>query len=287
MAQQLHTRISDSLDAALRARAEQTGESVDHLVQSALADAFQIEQHSIFQVSTAGALVEGVFQGCVSVADLLRHGDFGLGTFESLDGEMIVLDGECFQARSGGKVVRAGRQELTPFAVVTRFTADESDRLASVSDMDDFTARLDVLRDSDNGFVGIRAKGLFSSIDLRAACKTHPGVRLVEATSHQSEFTFKHMGGTLVGFWSPPYASAISVSGFHLHFISDDLQHGGHVLNLQAEELLVEFHQVNDLHFALPETREFLEAELRQDNAEALAIAERAHRAPIRMPAAD
>ena len=41
---------------------------------------------SAYQVSTAGALVEGVYQGAVSVGTVREHGDFGLGTFEDLDG---------------------------------------------------------------------------------------------------------------------------------------------------------------------------------------------------------
>jgi len=276
MARHLNIRISDSLDAALRTRAEQTDKSVDHLVQAALAEAFGVEQHSMFQVSTSGALVEGVYQGCVSVADLLRHGDFGLGTFDSLDGEMIVLDGVCFQALSDGSVHRASADALTPFAVVTTFTADRQARLSAAPSLGDFLADLDGMRDSDNSFVGIRAQGTMARIDVRAACRTHPGVGLVEATAHQAEHSFEQLRGTLVGFWTPPYAESIGVAGYHLHFISDDRRHGGHVLGLRAQELDVEIHELNDLHFAIPETAAFLKARLGHDTAAALEIVERA-----------
>ena len=53
-------------------------------------------QHSLYQVSTATALVEGIYQGAVQVAVLREHGDLALGTFESLDGEMVVVDGHSF-----------------------------------------------------------------------------------------------------------------------------------------------------------------------------------------------
>ncbi|MDP2013094.1 MAG: acetolactate decarboxylase, partial [Actinomycetota bacterium] len=215
MVRHLHTRISESLDTALRARSAASGESVDHLVQAALAEAFEIEHHSLFQVSTSSALVEGVYQGCVNVADLLRHGDFGLGTFDSLDGEMIVLDGECFQARSDGSVVQAPADELTPFAVVTNFTADETDQLARFSDWQDLLLQLDRHRKSDNSFIGIRISGTMGALQLRAACKTDSGVDLVEATAHQSEFDLADIDGTLVGFWSPEFAGAVSIAGYH------------------------------------------------------------------------
>ena len=43
----------------------------------------------IFQTSTMAALLDGVYEGNVSIRELLRHGDFGLGTFNILDGEML------------------------------------------------------------------------------------------------------------------------------------------------------------------------------------------------------
>ena len=46
-------------------------------------------------MSTCGALVQGDYQGCVTVGELLKHGDFGLGTFDGLDGEGIMLDDCC------------------------------------------------------------------------------------------------------------------------------------------------------------------------------------------------
>ncbi len=276
MVRHLHTRISESLNDALQARAKVTGESVDYLVQAALAEAFEIEHHSVFQVSTSSALVEGVYQGCVDVASLLKHGDFGLGTFDSLDGEMIVLDGQCFQARSDGSVVQAQSNELTPFAVVTQFTADDSAVIANVDDWQDLLARLDTHRSSENSFVGIRISGVMDQLQLRAACKSESGVDLVEATAHQSEFEFADISGTLVGFWSPQFSGAVSIAGYHLHFISDDRKHGGHVLSLAAKNLGLELHRVNDLHVAIPETKEFLTAELRADNTEAIRTVEEA-----------
>lgn len=76
-----------------------------HIVSKALADFFEIPYHTMFQVSTATALVEGIYQGAVRVATLREHGDLGLGTFEGLDGEMIIVDGHFFQVRSDGSAI--------------------------------------------------------------------------------------------------------------------------------------------------------------------------------------
>ena len=53
------------------------------MVDRALAATFELDRHTLFQVSTSNALVQGVFRGAVTVADLKRNGDFGLGTFEA------------------------------------------------------------------------------------------------------------------------------------------------------------------------------------------------------------
>src|SRR5215469_16603163 len=61
-------------------------------------------RHTLYQVSTATALVEGVYEDDVQVSTLRKHGDLGLGTFEGLDGEMVIVDGHFYQLRSDGSV---------------------------------------------------------------------------------------------------------------------------------------------------------------------------------------
>lgn len=51
-----------------------------------------------YQVSTLQALALGFSKPVITVEELLMHGDLGLGTFEDVDGEMIVLDGKCHRA---------------------------------------------------------------------------------------------------------------------------------------------------------------------------------------------
>lgn len=270
----LQTRLSASIWEALQERSRTSGQSVAHIVQMALAEALDVEHHSIFQVSTSGAIVQGLYQGCVTVADLRRHGDLGLGTFEDLDGEMILIEGRCFQARSDGTVVEAPDDALTPFASVVNFAPDSTAEIENVGSLGDLTERLDGLRSSKNGMVSLRVTGRFGSMRVRTACRTESGIDLVEATSNQAVFDFEDVPGTLVGFWSPDYAKSIAISGWHLHFISDDRAKGGHVLNLAADALHVELNDVNDVHLAIPETAAFLQADLREDNEEALQIAQ-------------
>ena len=265
--------VSESVWRALADQSEQSGDPLSTVVDRALSTAFELDRHSLFQVSTSNALVQGVFRGAVTVGDLKRNGDFGLGTFEGLDGELVMLDGVCYRATGGGVVTSPPDDASVPFAVVTHFHPDAS-LTTNPGSLADLTAAVDEARPSENLFVGIRVDGQFERLALRAACAAEPGENLVEATAHQSEFTVSDEEGTLVGFWAPLYARAVNVPGYHFHFISKDRSLGGHVLGMEAGPLEVGIHIESELHVAIPETVEFLTADLSGDHQEALHQAE-------------
>ncbi|HEY8581809.1 MAG TPA: acetolactate decarboxylase, partial [Capillimicrobium sp.] len=88
------------------------------------------QAHVVFQTSTITALLDGAYDGDVTVGELLEHGDHGLGTLNALDGELIVVDGEAFAASVDGDLRPVAPEERTPFAVLTPFTADVRVELA-------------------------------------------------------------------------------------------------------------------------------------------------------------
>lgn len=269
--------IPSGVYKALRERMARTGEALEQAVTACLAEALDVGQHSIFQVSTSGALVQGVYQAATTIADVRRHGDFGLGTFVDLDGEGILLDGIPYRAGSDGSLSVMPDGTLAPFWVATRFCSDVRETFSDIQNWADLCARLTKLRPSDNLLAAIRLDGVFETIHVRVACKASPGASLVEATAHQAEFKFTQIAGTLVGFFTPTYARTINVPGYHLHFISSDRRHGGHVLELRASSLQAALHVTNDLHIVLPENAAFLQADLNGDPAAALAHAEGSH----------
>jgi acetolactate decarboxylase len=205
--------ISKSLQNALEKLSRETGESISHLISSALAHCFDVPQHTLFQVSTSGALVQGIYQRAVSSRFLLNYGDFGLGTFENLDGEMVVLDGDIYQVRSDGKVLKIVDDVGTPFAVVTHFTADQDHAIESASSFAEITKICDQYRDSDNLFYAFCIDGHFAHIHTRAMKATLDGLPLAKAAAIQPEFEFVDVEGTLVGIWAPQFSSALNIAG--------------------------------------------------------------------------
>jgi acetolactate decarboxylase len=275
MPRRVEIELSESVWAELHRRHREAGTSVSKVADDALSEAFQLDRHSLFQVSTSNALAQGVFAGAVTVGELRRHGDFGLGTFAGLDGEMIMIDGVCFRAGAGGDVEEVGDELEVPFAVVTRFIADLDTVIESSAALVELADRLDALRPSENLFAGIRVDAKFESVAMRAACPARPGEGLLEATGHQSEYTVEGPNGTLVGFWAPEYARAVGVPGYHFHFISDDRQVGGHVLDLVGGPFQIGMQVESDLHLAIPETAAFLTADLSGEHGAEIEAAER------------
>jgi acetolactate decarboxylase len=269
--------IPTSLKSALDAEVARMKGSTSSVITAALAQYLGTTIHTLFQVSTSGALVAGVYSGVVNVKAILGHGDFGLGTFANLDGEMIVLDGRAYQIQGSGQVLRALPDAGAPFAVVTHFSPDVDVGIESVASLRDLTFRCDAQRSSSNIFYAFRLDGRFSSIRARAVNPPGEGRRLIEAAKAQSEFKFSDVAGTLVGLWSPGFSNAFSVPGYHFHFLSEDRQHGGHLLDCTSGPLRLRMEALTDFHLALPETESFLKADLSRNAANELAYAEQAH----------
>ncbi len=274
----IEVEISNFLWDSLRRQVEFGSQSQDQLVSQALAQFFQNNADTLFQVSTSSALVEGIYRGAVPISTLREHGDLGLGTFEDLDGEMIIVDGKVFQARSDGSVRPVKDDVKTPFAVIAQFTPDHSQTLYKCDGYKRIRQEFDRVRESANLFYALRVKGVFETMQVRAVCKTEEGVPLVKAAAVQPEFTYQNVEGTLVGFWSPEYAKSFNVPGYHLHFLSKNHDKGGHLLDCSAKELKLEIHKETKLSLVLPQTREFLEADLSHDPAADLEKAEKSQK---------
>ncbi len=86
----------------------------------------QSADHAIYQVSTFHALKQGKYDGETTFEELKKRGDFGIGTVNGLDGEVVALNGEFFQIKADGRVYSIADQEKTPFAVVTFFKPDKT-----------------------------------------------------------------------------------------------------------------------------------------------------------------
>ena len=199
------------------------------------------DQDLLYQTSTLSALNVGDFDGDVTMAALLDRGNFGLGTFNALDGEMIVLDGQVYQVRADGLPTLADAAVKTPFAAITMFGTDQTLAVNEAVDCPQLQAMIDSQLPTLDAPYAIKVSGEFTTLQVRAPhTQTEPYPTLADALADQVVFDLENIRGTLVGFRLPPYMADANAAGYHFHFISDDEQHGGHVLACSAESLTVE-----------------------------------------------
>lgn len=209
--------------------------------------------HDVFQVSTISGLVGGVLDGDTPYAEVMRHGDFGLGTFNALDGEMAALDGRYFHLHSDGGITDVDPEDLTPFAAVTFFRADADVHVDLPATRSRLLTAIDAALPSEDILYAIRIDGLFTTVTTRTAKRqSKPYPRLVEATRSQVEHTFNDVRGTVLGFRAPQSAAGLTVAGYHLHFVDDGRTVGGHVLDFQLETGKVSLEQDAELHILMP-----------------------------------
>jgi acetolactate decarboxylase len=188
---------------------------------------------------------------------------------------MVVLDGVCYQISANGTVAPVNGDRLIPYAVVTRFSSTYRKEHQKIPNFGALVAACDQLRDSNNVFYAFRVSGAFQNVKTRVMKPVSEGTKLKTAASVQQEFRFEDLRRTLVGLWSPGFAGSFSVPGYHFHFLSEDRQRGGHVLECQALDVDIEGCSITEMHVSLPETESFLRADLSHDPAEDLQAAER------------
>lgn len=209
--------------------------------------------HTLFQTSTIDALLDGNYEGDVTFAELEGQGDFGLGTFDALDGEMIGLDGVFYQVRADGRAYEVGKQMKTPFAVVTFFEPKEILPLTSSIDLAALCTLLDKVADDRTTCHAVRVEGFFRYVKTRSVPRQRkPYPPLVEAVKHQPTFEFRDVWGSLVGFRFPDYVQGLNVSGYHFHFITEDRSAGGHLLDCRIARGELRVDHESDLWLELP-----------------------------------
>ena len=234
-----------------------------HWAATLLAHVADRHDDEVYQFSTIGALLEGVYDGDVTVAEILRHGDFGLGTFNHLDGEMVILDGVCYRLRADGSASRAAPTDRSPFAAVTRFHSDFEIAITTRTDRAEVAGAIDGQIESANLIYAIKITGRFAELRTRTVMAQQPPYPpLTQATEEQAETAFTDVDGTVVGFRTPDFEQGISVAGYHLHFLNSDHTGGGHVLDFSLERGNVAVSGASQLHLSLPTSGAFLGAQL-------------------------
>ncbi|MCE9553393.1 MAG: acetolactate decarboxylase [Planctomycetes bacterium] len=235
-----------------------------------------VAEDQLTQVSIINALMLGEYNGMLPMENLLRYGNFGLGTCDHLDGELIVLDGVAYQARSDGTVRKVSPQDKTPFAVITPFHADGDFACPLAKSLEQLDAQLNKQLPSQNSFVAVRIEAKLKSIHLRSVPRQEPPyARLAAVAKKQTTWTRENVEGTLIGIRCPGWVAGLNVPGFHWHFLSSDHTLGGHVIDCQIESGKVSFDVCDSWLIKLSDSVEFQQADFSRNLSKELESVER------------
>jgi acetolactate decarboxylase len=231
---------------------------------------------TLVQVSIIDSLLQGNYEGVATIGDLGKRGDFGLGTLEDLDGELLALDGVFYQITGDGRVHVVPPDATTPFAMVTFFRGKNSRRLDQpVASYAELKGVLDRRLPSANVFYAVRVTGAFGRMKVRSVPRQKPPFRpLTEVVREQALFEMENVEGTLVGFRSPAFSRGFTVPGYHFHFLSADGTRGGHVLEFSMEQGSVAWDGLDRFDVLLPGNETFLKADFMDHDAEGLRAVE-------------
>ena len=228
-----------------------------------------VTRHEIFQTSLMSALLDGVYEDEMTVADLLIRGSFGIGTFNGLDGEMLIIDGTCYPLRADGGVSKADLGAYTPYAVVTNFVPHIESKLPQNIVRAEASTFIDKMTASQNYMYALRIDGDFEWIRMRTVVKQEKPYRpMVEATDEDAIVELHDVSGVVAGFRTPLYEQGIGVPGCHTHFVTDDRTAGGHVLDFKLRSGTAALCLGTDLRLQLPLTDAFKNANLAPDDLE-------------------
>ena len=227
------------------------------------------EAIKLFQYNTLSALMSGLYGGTLTIGELLEYGDLGIGTLDSIDGELIVLDGKAYQAKSSGgkaEVVEVSDDVKVPYAAIVPHQAEVIFKQRFEMTDKELEKRIESYYDGVNLFRSIKITGTFVKMHVRMIPKSAPDIKFADVATRQPEYTRETISGTIVGIWTPKMFHGVSVAGYHLHFISDDFTFGGHVMDFIISEGVVEVGPVDQLDQRFPvQDRNYLFAKFNMD----------------------
>ena len=216
----------------------------------------------MYQVSTLQALALGYTRAVITVGELKKHGDIGLGTFEDVNGEMIFIDGMCCRATEDGTAVTADDEMGVPFSSVSFMNDERVFAMEPVSDINTLKDLLTLRIEEGFGLNSmhiVRIDGYFLRVDARSeAPYRSQHVTLKDVLSKtQRDFRFTDIRGSLVCVYYPDFMDGINAPGWHLHFISEDRTKGGHVFDLEMTEGSAKLMKIDRIEIQLPKDPAF------------------------------
>jgi acetolactate decarboxylase len=207
---------------------------------------------TLTQFNPFAALQQGFYDGTTTIGDLKRAGNFGLGTMDALDGEMVAVDGVFYRVGIDGTLYPQPDDARVPWAMVTPFSApDKPIQLPPGLDYAGLQKLLAGMKSVTNLYLAFRIEGFATSVTARSVpkqTKPYPPLAFVV----EPHYTFTNVAVTGVGLLCPSYADTMDPIGCHIHMATGDRKQGGHVLDWTLKEGTIQIMPIRSFELQLP-----------------------------------
>jgi len=220
--------------------------------------AFGAGEKVVTQASTVNAVLKGMYDGTITIGDLKKHGDFGIGYFDKMGGEAVALDGVFYRIKSDGLTEVIKDTDKTPYFMVTNFKSKADNFTNRKFDLDGLKEYLLGMMPRKKSFYAIKVSGIFDNLKARTflqQAKPYPDIDQVLDTQTETDFT--NTEGILIGFYTPGFLEGIGIPGFHFHYLSKDKTRGGHVMSLNVNSVTIELFEITRYQILFPESAEY------------------------------
>lgn len=235
--------------------------------------------HTLYQLALFQSVALGEYYGFRTVAQFKEHGDIGMGIFEAVNGELILLDGIVYQALADGSVIVPSDDVLIPYGNAAFFEADAKILHVTASGFQELEKILNeqVVRTGPNQFFFVKISGNFPYVAVRSELKQEEPFRMLNIAlrTDQRKYEYQDLDGTIVGLYCPPYMQSMNAPGWHFHFISSDRTKGGHMTAGSLSDCSLQVNRISRFTVDIPDTDSFNRKDLGQDVMAAIREAER------------
>ena len=187
------------------------------------------------QIGTYDSLISPNYTGLAPVKTFIHGQTIGIGTFDHLDGELVMVGGIAYRVGTDGTPRPVTNQATTPFFETIDFAPDRNGPVAPGTTCADLLGAVNTLAQADSGIIAVRVRGTFSDLVTRSVpAQTTPYPPLADVVAKQTVFQLGSRRAVLVGFRTGADFAGIGAPGLHLHGITADKKAGGHVLSCVA-----------------------------------------------------
>ena len=211
----------------------------------------------MYQASTYAMVESGNYSEVITVDEMKSFGNFGVGGFKDLDGELTQINGDIYQIKHDGSVLKPEGDTGICFANTITFDPEYLINLNETMNEDTLLANIHDSFPDENVIYAFRIDGEFPEITVRSVPpQEEPYPSLSEVIEDQSVFHLQNISGTVSGFWFPEWMQGVNYAGFHTHFITDARDAGGHVLDMTTENASVSIQPIYTFTMILPDKKE-------------------------------